>query len=234
MRRTILLGLACALAAAAVVLPATHGSGAASPTADAITVYATRTGACYHVEGCPSLQHSAIPLSLAEAAARGLRPCQRCSPPLLGENEPRVPPAAPEPERLLPATLVRIIDGDTIRVLVQGREEAVRLIGVDTPEITRGKNEPFGEAAKEFLAAMLANRRLALEPGVEERDRYGRLLAYLWTQGEQDGAPVFANAQLLRWGYAQLLTIPPNVKYVERFRSAQAAARREALNLWRP
>jgi len=129
---------------------------------------------------------------------------------------------------------VRIIDGDTIRVLVQGREEAVRLIGVDTPEITRGKNEPFGEAAKEFLAAMLANRRLALEPGVEERDRYGRLLAYLWTQGEQDGAPVFANAQLLRWGYAQLLTIPPNVKYVERFRSAQAAARREALNLWRP
>ena len=234
MRRSMVFGLAGALAAATVVLAA-YGYGAASPTAaDAVTVYATETGACYHAEGCASLRHSAIPLTLAQAAARGLRPCRRCSPPQPGEIEHAAPPDAPEPGQLLPATLVRVIDGDTIRVLIQGREEAVRLIGIDTPEVTRGKNEPFGKAAKEFLQAMVANRSLALELGVEERDRYGRLLAYLWTQGEQDGAPVFANAQLLRWGYAHLLTIPPNVKYVQRFRRAQAAARRQALNLWRP
>jgi len=234
--------LVCALAAVSALLlvhahstPATGEARGAAAAADTITVYATATGECYHVAGCPSLRHSAIPLTLLEAVARRLRPCQRCSPPQLdcGEAGPNAETEAAEPARLLPATLVRVVDGDTIRVVVQGRAEAVRLIGIDTPEITHGKNEPFGQAARDFLRTLLAGRSLWLEPGVKERDRYGRLLAYLWAQGAGDLAPVLANAQILRWGYAQLLTIPPNVKYVERFRAAQEAAQRDGLNLWR-
>jgi micrococcal nuclease len=142
-------------------------------------------------------------------------------------------PPSDTPIETIEVPVVRVIDADTIKVRYQGKLESVRLIGIDTPETTRGKNEPFGKQARAFLEALLEDREVRIEFDVERRDRYGRLLAYVWAQGEDDPAPILANAQLAHWGYAQLLTIPPNVKYVERLRSAVETARMAQVNLWR-
>ncbi len=140
--------------------------------------------------------------------------------------------AATAPTESIEVSVVRVIDGDTVKVRYEGKLESVRLIGIDTPETTRGKNERFGAQAGAFLEAMLADRTVLLEFDLERRDRYGRLLAYVWAQSDGDPAPILVNAQLARWGYAQLLTIPPNVKYVERLRKAVGAAKAARANLW--
>ncbi|MFO7173309.1 MAG: thermonuclease family protein [Bacillota bacterium] len=121
----------------------------------------------------------------------------------------------------------RVVDGDTLEVQVDGRTERVRLIGVDTPEV-HGQVEPYGPEASAFTKQVLApGTRIWLEQDVEPRDRYGRLLAYVWLA---DGR--LFNEVLVREGYAQLLTIPPNVKYVERLTAAQREAREAGRGLW--
>ena len=130
----------------------------------------------------------------------------------------------------LATTVVRVVDGDTVVVLLNGREETVRLIGVDTPETvhpTLGV-EPFGPEASAFTKRLLPpGTQVRLELDIQERDRYGRLLAYVYLP---DGRMV--NAELLRAGLAQLLTIPPNVKYVELFTRLQREAREAGRGLW--
>ncbi len=214
---------------AAAVLALLALTSAGSALSSNVTVYITRTGSCYHTAQCSCLHSSAIPLTLTDAIERGYRPCKLCKPPALDEPVG----AATAPTETIEVSVVRVIDGDTIKVLYTGKPESVRLIGIDTPEITRGKNEPFGAQAGAFLEALLADRMVLIEFDVGQRDRYGRLLAYVWAQGDGDPAPILVNAQLARWGYAQLLTIPPNVKYVERLRKAVGAARLARLNLWR-
>ena len=127
--------------------------------------------------------------------------------------------------------VVRVVDGDTIRVDVGGRAERVRYIGVDTPESVKPGSpvECFGKEAARFNARLVAGRRVRLVRDAEERDRYGRLLAYVYRAG--DG--LFVNARLVRDGYATTLTIPPNVRFAERFRHQAAEARRAGRGLWR-
>lgn len=136
--------------------------------------------------------------------------------------------AAPAPGD---ATVVRIVDGDTIRVDVAGGEEAVRLIGIDTPE-THGRGglrECFGEEATEYVAALIpAGTPVRLVRDVEARDRYGRLLAYVY-RAEDD---LFVNLALARDGYAAAATFPPNVTYADRFVAAAAEARSAGRGLW--
>jgi micrococcal nuclease len=129
------------------------------------------------------------------------------------------------------ARVVRVVDGDTIRVEMGGRTERVRYIGVDTPESVKPGSpvECFGKKAARFNARLLAGRRVRLVRDVEERDRYGRLLAYVYRA--DDG--LFVNARLVRDGYATPLTIPPNVRFAERFRRQAAEARRAGRGLWR-
>lgn len=121
-----------------------------------------------------------------------------------------------------------ITDGDTIRVVLAGREEPVRLIGIDTPE----KDGPFtdaecfGEEATRFTTDLLAGRTVRLEFDVERRDRYQRLLAYVWLGDE------LVNETIALRGYAQPLTIPPNVRYADRFVEAARAARAANRGLW--
>ena len=130
----------------------------------------------------------------------------------------------------LPATVVRVVDGDTLIVRLDGREETVRLIGVDTPETVHPTIgvEPGGPEASAFTKRLLPpGTTVRLELDVQERDRYGRLLAYVYLP---DGRMV--NAELLRAGLAQLLTVPPNVRYVDLFTRLQREAREAGRGLW--
>jgi len=132
-----------------------------------------------------------------------------------------------------PATLISITDGDTIVFEYAGNRESVRLIGVDKPEswARRGGrwqrvDEPYASEAADFLAAMLNGRAVTLTFDAGERDRFGRLLAYVWADG------IFVNAQILRWGYGRLLIIAPNDARAERLAAAESVARDAGINVW--
>jgi len=127
--------------------------------------------------------------------------------------------------------VVRVIDGDTIRVRLDSPVESrtVRYIGVDTPETVK-PGEPvqcFGKAASEFNRRLVAGRRVGLVLGSERTDRYGRLLAYVRVQ---DGPLV--EDELLRGGYARTLTIVPNDDRAAHFATLERKARAERRGLW--
>ena len=128
------------------------------------------------------------------------------------------------------ARVTRVVDGDTIIVSLDGRRERVRYTGIDTPESV-APNRPvecFGPAASKRNRALVDGRRVRLEFDVERRDRYDRLLAYV--RRTSDG--MFVNAELVRSGYAQVMTIPPNVRYADRFLQLQREARSAGRGLW--
>jgi micrococcal nuclease len=127
------------------------------------------------------------------------------------------------------AEVQRVTDGDTFVATVDGRRERVRVIGVDTPETVAPNRpvEPYGRQASSFAKRHLTGATVRLAGDVEPRDRYGRLLAYMWLA---DGT--FWNALLVAEGYAQQLTIPPNVTYAGLFRRLVAEARRQERGLW--
>jgi micrococcal nuclease len=130
------------------------------------------------------------------------------------------------------AAVVRVVDGDTIRVrLPSGAEERVRYIGVDTPESVKPGTpvQCFAEAASSFNRRLVEGRTVRLVSDAEARDRYGRLLAYVYRR--PDG--LFVNAELARRGYARPLTIPPDVRFAERFQALADAARRAGRGLWK-
>jgi len=129
------------------------------------------------------------------------------------------------------ATVTRVVDGDTIQVRVATADEKVRLIGIDTPEThgPGGLKECFGAEATGRVQALLpAGTRVRLVRDVEPRDRYGRLLAYVYRA--QDG--LFVNLTLATEGYAATLTYPPNVAHAKEFDAATRAARSADLGLW--
>lgn len=133
-------------------------------------------------------------------------------------------------ELLGPYEVVRIVDGDTVIVNINGKDEKLRMIGVDTPESVHNdleKNVPYGKVSFDYTKDMLEGREVWLEMDVEERDRYGRLLAYVYLDGEM------FNRMLLEEGHATIITVPPNVKYAEEFEAIQEEARREGRGLWK-
>jgi micrococcal nuclease len=136
-----------------------------------------------------------------------------------------------------------VVDGDTIAVRIDRGLEKVRLIGIDTPESRKNERAAlqaersnrdiktimeFGRRAKDTLKGLLPKgTEVRIEYDVQKRDKYGRLLGYVYTS---DNAMV--NEEMVAKGYAQLLTIPPNVKYVDRFKKALAKSQREKRGLW--
>ncbi|HVV38582.1 MAG TPA: thermonuclease family protein [Acidimicrobiales bacterium] len=123
------------------------------------------------------------------------------------------------------------VDGDTIHVRINGADERVRFIGMDTPE-THGKGglvECFGQEAADHTAQLLpVGTPVRLVRDAELRDRYGRLLAYVYRA--RDG--LFVNLALARDGYADVLTFPPNVAHAPEFVAAVADARDHNRGLW--
>ena len=146
------------------------------------------------------------------------------------------------PGQLPSGRVVYVVDGDTVDVRHGARVERVRLIGIDAPEAhdsakldrdarrshrSKAAIEAMGRRATEFTARRLGERTVGLELDVEQRDPYGRLLAYLWLP---DGT--LFNAEILRAGYAHVLTIPPNVRYASHFKRLQQEARAAGRGLW--
>jgi micrococcal nuclease len=124
--------------------------------------------------------------------------------------------------------VTRVVDGDTIEVDLDGQKEDVRYIGVDTPETVKPDTpvQCFGPQASSFNHALVEHRRVRLVFGVERRDIYGRLLAYVYL-GDRS-----VNATLVRRGLARTLTIPPNDRFANRFKRLEIAASRAGRGLW--
>lgn len=125
--------------------------------------------------------------------------------------------------------VIKVVDGDTIQIKYNGKKERLRLIGIDTPESVHPdetKNTENGKIASDYTKSLLEGKSISLEFDVEERDQYGRLLAYVYLNGEM------INKKLIADGYAQLETVPPNVKYVEEFRALLKEAKEAKIGLW--
>jgi micrococcal nuclease len=126
--------------------------------------------------------------------------------------------------------VVSVVDGDTIDVRINGVVERVRYIGMDTPETVdpRKPVQCFGKEASAKNTELALGKVVTLERDVSERDRYGRLLRYVYVNG------VMINEALVREGYAHVYTYPPDVKYDTVFREAERAAREQGRGLWGP
>ncbi len=123
------------------------------------------------------------------------------------------------------AVVERVVDGDTFET-TDGLK--VRLIGVNTPEITNGKSEAYGQEAKNFTQAKLVGQTIYMFQDAGPKDKYGRLLRYVFIHSE----PIMFNELLVAEGYANTMTIPPNVLYAESFAAIERKARSQNKGLW--
>ena len=127
--------------------------------------------------------------------------------------------------------VIRVIDGDTF-IADDGSQKGliIRLIGVDAPESRntgRKKIGYYGQQSKDFLKKLLDGRKVRLEYDVSRKDKYRRTLAYVYL-----GDGTFVNAELVKKGYAMIMTVPPNVKYADKFVKLQRRARNSKKGLW--
>jgi micrococcal nuclease len=131
--------------------------------------------------------------------------------------------------QMVRSQVVKVIDGDTLEIRWNNRNERIRLIGVDTPETVHPRigEEPYGREASNFTKSQLTGKQVLIELDVEPRDKYGRLLGYVYLT---DGT--MFNASLMNQGYAQMMTYPPNVRWAELFRALQTNARNQSRGLW--
>ena len=149
-------------------------------------------------------------------------------------SEPAVHRPAGQPTPTTPppnATVVRIIDGDTVEVDIGGQRESVRLIGIDTPEKTGGLRdaECYGDEATRLMQQLLAPGDLVfLERDEEQYDQYDRVLAYV--HRSSDG--LFVNHRLVLDGAAAAMRFEPNTFHANMFDAAEATARADELGLW--
>ena len=129
------------------------------------------------------------------------------------------------------ARVVKVIDGDTVDVSIDGKVERVRLIGIDTPE-TKKPNTPiecYGPEASERIAFLLpVGTPVILQRDTEARDHYGRLLGYIFRFSDN----LFVNGDLMKGGFARPLAIAPNTTYSKEFSSLATDAQAAKLGLW--
>jgi micrococcal nuclease len=130
--------------------------------------------------------------------------------------------------RVLTGAVLQVVDGDTIDVQLDGHRVRVRYLGINTPETKHAEKgvEPFGPEADAANRRLVEGHTVRLELDVQPWDRDQRLLAYVYV------GDLMVNAELVRQGYAQVATVPPNVKYADRFRELQREAREAQRGLW--
>ncbi|MDR1099545.1 MAG: thermonuclease family protein [Treponema sp.] len=213
-------------------------------------VYVTNTGEKYHRENCRSLRRSKIALSLEDAVKSGYSPCSTCKPPELSGDAVAAlsrsgglyrvnvaalsGSAAADIYRMVKAEVVGHVDGDTVRVRIPnppaelGAVETIRLIGVDTPETVHPNRpvEAFGREASDFTKSRLLNQTVYLAFDWDLRDRYGRLLAYIYTAEGR-----CFNASLVSEGYGHAYT-RFSFQFMDEFRALEQQARRDKRGLW--
>jgi micrococcal nuclease len=131
--------------------------------------------------------------------------------------------AAQKPSKAL---VHQVHDGDTVTLRLKGMKYRTRLIGIDAPEMGQ---DPWGRRSKQHLIKIMRQTAwtVFVETDVERKDKHGRLLAYLWTKKKS-----LINEKMLSDGYAVLLTITPNVKYVEKFTRAEQSAQVARKGIW--
>jgi micrococcal nuclease len=134
--------------------------------------------------------------------------------------------------RSVEARVVRVVDGDTIVASVEGEDQYVRYIGVDTPETVKPGTpvQCFGPRASAENHRLVEGRTVRLVFDRERRDDYGRLLAYVYA-GTDEGARLI-NATLVRGGYARTLTIAPNTAHARQLARLEARAGQAGRGLW--
>lgn len=139
------------------------------------------------------------------------------------------------------AQVVRVVDGDTIKVDIGGEKYKVRMIGVDTPETVHPKKgvEYYGKEASNFTKKELTEKTIYLQKDVSDTDKYGRLLRYVWLKKPSSEYPKeneikenMYNAILVSRGYARVFTMQPDSKYSDLFLSLERNARQNSIGLW--
>jgi micrococcal nuclease len=131
------------------------------------------------------------------------------------------------------AFVTRVIDGDTLHIMLLGTELTVRLLLVDTPETHKPHTsvQPFGPEAEAFTRRLVEGRLVEIERdiGGDTRDKYGRLLYYVYVDEKS------LQEELLRRGLARVAYVfPPNVRYLDRYKEIQAEAMADGIGLWSP
>lgn len=124
--------------------------------------------------------------------------------------------------------IVRVVDGDTINVEIDGKVESVRYIGIDTPETIdpRKPVQCFGIEAAKKNKELAEGKMVRLEKDITNRDKYDRLLRYVWV------GDVLINQALVEQGFAKSYSYPPDVKYQDKFIAAEKQARENKIGLW--
>lgn len=132
------------------------------------------------------------------------------------------------PPKILDAEVAYVIDGDTIRVKIGDRTETVRYIGINAPEVSNPPQpwEQAGRDARDVNTLLVGQKKVRLELDAQDRDAYGRLLAYVYV------SDTLINAEMVRRGYASPLTVPPNVKHESLLVRLQQEARAGQRGLW--
>ncbi|WP_050614168.1 thermonuclease family protein [Bacillus testis] len=131
--------------------------------------------------------------------------------------------------KTISAKVVRVVDGDTFIAEINGKQEKVRLLLVDTPETVKANTpvQPFGPEASAYTKSLLTQgKNVQLSFDTEERDQYGRLLAYVTVDGKM------LNELLLQKGLARVVVFKPNVKYVDTFKEIEKKAQQQGIGLW--
>ncbi|MFG6494459.1 thermonuclease family protein [Fictibacillus sp. UD] len=125
--------------------------------------------------------------------------------------------------------VVDVVDGDTIKVQVGGKTETVRFLLVDTPESVHPSKpvQPFSKEASNYTQELISSAKVELELGIGERDKYGRLLAYVYADGQS------VQESLLEKGLARVAYVfEPNTKYVDEYESIQKQAQKDGVGIW--
>ncbi|MQR96876.1 thermonuclease family protein [Fictibacillus phosphorivorans] len=132
-------------------------------------------------------------------------------------------------DKRIPVKVEKVVDGDTIKVRLDGKLETVRFLLVDTPESVHPSKpvQPFSKEASTYTLRMLEDANVELELGIGERDKYGRLLAYVYADGQS------VQENLLKKGLARVAYVfEPNTKYVEQYERLQKHAQKKGVGIW--